>query len=277
MNALSHPPLKHPIIQTILWTLIAFTCSACSPPPSQTVKLSTTPVEKSSVQTEKREIPPTTLREKEQRKYDCDGSIFFSEVMLDPDAAQDKFGEFIEILNLSEREIQLEGWKIRNNKSEEIVLRSHLIQSGETFVIGPSDDRDINGEINLDATWRKFSLPNRRGLLHLFDPCDKSVDRIRYAENPPWPKRRSGVSLERQQLQTQNNLPHRLWKLSRTRRVTGDFGSPGTVDARVLRNLSKEQAEIMNDEANSSPKDGWFDRQIEPIHRGLRTRMDFGD
>ena len=277
MNTLSQPQFKPAIIHSIIWICMAFTCSACSPPPSKTIKLSTTPVEKSKVQLEKQSKTNTTAHEKKQRKFDCGGSVFFSEVMLDPDAAEDKFGEFIEMVNLSNREIQLEGWKIRNNKAEEILLKSHLIKSGGTFVIGPTNDHDINGEVNLDDTWRKFSLPNRRGLVHLLDPCGKSVDRVRYAENPPWPKRRSGVSMERRQLNTLNNQPHRLWKLSRTRRVTGDFGSPGTIEARVLRKLREEHAEIMSDDVNLRSEGGWFNRQIAPIQRGFQNRLDFGD
>ena len=168
---------------------------------------------------------------------DCKRHLIISEFMANPEAAEDKYGEYVELFNTGTTPISLEGWKLSNGRGREFHFRDEVIVGPkETYILGGSVDMDLSGDIPIAQDWGTFSLPNRKGLLHLRNPCGKTVDRIRYMNNKPWPKSRSGVALERIKLEKLANRNHREWRLVRHKMRTGDRGTPGKVPASLTLN-----------------------------------------
>ena len=174
--------------------------------------------------------PPTETR-------DCQKPVVISEIMTDPEASTDKFGEYVEIVNAGITTVSLNRWKLRNNRAQEYNFPETSLFPGDTLVVGGSLDPDLTANVAVDLMWKVFSLPNRRGLLHLSDPCGNSIDRIQYAENMPWQKRRAGRAIERVNYSSSSDTPHKLWRIVQSRMPSGDFGSPGFVSRKILNHL----------------------------------------
>jgi len=163
--------------------------------------------------------------------------MIISEFMADPEAAEDRYGEYVELFNTGETAISLEGWKLSNGRGREFHFREEItLGPNETFILGGSLDMDLSGDIPIAQDWGAFSLPNRKGLLHLRNPCGTTVDRIRYMDSKPWPKSRSGVALERIKLGELPTRNHREWRLVRHKMPTGDRGTPGKVPTSLTLN-----------------------------------------
>lgn len=169
---------------------------------------------------------------------DCTQEIAITEIMFNPDAAEDRYGEYIELFNFSSTSVQLEGWQLTNGRGDLIRFPQTMkIPPRTAFILGGSEQLDLNGEIPIDFEWSHFSLANKGGLLHLRNPCSESVDRIRYGVRYPWPKQKAGASLERVTRIVSDLKPYLSWKVSRSAMVTGDQGTP----KRILGTLSKEK------------------------------------
>lgn len=169
---------------------------------------------------------------------DCTQEIAITEIMFNPDAAEDRYGEYIELFNFSSASVQLEGWQLTNGRGDLIRFPQAMkIPPRTAIILGGSEQLDLNGEIPIDFEWSNFSLANKGGLLHLRNPCSESVDRIRYGVRYPWPKQKAGASLERVTRTVSDLKPYLAWKVSRSPMVTGDQGTP----KRILGTLSKER------------------------------------
>ena len=102
--------------------------------------------------------------------------------MTNPDAALDRFGEYIELTNISDRSINLAGWKLSNSSNQSYIFsRNHRIEPGASHILSGSFNPDLNGDIPTRDVWDGFTLSNEKGVLHLRTVCGDSVDRVRYS------------------------------------------------------------------------------------------------
>ncbi len=91
------------------------------------------------------------------------GDLIISEVMVDPDAASDTYGEWFEIHNLTGNSLNLDGLTLSDNGSN-----LHVIDNGGSLIIDPygylvfgrSGDQTINGGYTPDYVYTNFVLSN---------------------------------------------------------------------------------------------------------------------
>ena len=92
------------------------------------------------------------------------GDLIVSEIMKDPAAVADNFGEWFEIQNTTKGPIDLEGVSFRD-PDESLVLKvygTHILEAGDWFVFGVSDDKGANGGYvaDYDYSYGGFNVGN---------------------------------------------------------------------------------------------------------------------
>ena len=156
-----------------------------------------------------------------------DGSdyhIVISEVMPNPSAVSDAYGEWFEIINMDSITIDLNGWTIMDGGSDSHVISSSIeIQPGQYMVLGRNGNESVNGGYVSDYTYASFALANSDDEIILLDQDEKVVDDISYGGTFPYS---SGVSMYMID-HTSDNTIDSNWVASSLMYGDGDHGTPG--------------------------------------------------
>lgn len=161
------------------------------------------------------------------------GDIIITEIMQNPTTIIDSDGEWLEIYNTSTSDIDLNGWKLRDDDIDEHIIGGPLIiPSHEFLVLGNNDDTSVNGDYTVDYRYSDFLLANGVDEVVLEDPDGIEIDRVNYDGGPGFPDP-NGASMTLTDFQADNNIGSN-WFTSTTREPafigpTGDLGSPGTL------------------------------------------------
>jgi hypothetical protein len=164
------------------------------------------------------------------------GTIVITEVMKDPAAVADSAGEWIELYNASPSVVNLEGWTLRDNGAESMVLQNGgnglFLPSGRYFLLGSNGDVLTNGGISVgyDWDWSLFKLDNADDEVVLVAPGNIEVDRIEYDNGFLWPDvTGSSLSLRSGVLSAAANDSGNVWCAASSviSATNGDHGTPG--------------------------------------------------
>jgi hypothetical protein len=91
------------------------------------------------------------------------GDLLITEVMANPAAVSDDAGEWFEIINTTNDEIDLNGLLLRDNGGDKHAVSrgmAPLLAAGAYFTFGRNGNADSNGGYQTDYTYRAFSLAN---------------------------------------------------------------------------------------------------------------------
>ena len=156
-----------------------------------------------------------------------DGSdyhVVISEVMPNPSAVSDAYGEWFEIINMDSITIDLNGWTIMDGGSDSHVISSSIeIQPGQYMVLGRNGNESVNGGYVSDYTYASFALANSDDEIILLDQDEKVVDDISYGGTFPYS---SGVSMYLIDHSSDNAIDSN-WVASSLIYGDGDLGTPG--------------------------------------------------
>lgn len=97
------------------------------------------------------------------------GQIVVNELLVDPLASSDVYGEWFELMNVSAQTLNLGGLRIESG-AQNFTLRSQaLVAPGERFVVGVDGRLSRNGNVfpGVNAPWQSFALANGSGSLTL--------------------------------------------------------------------------------------------------------------
>lgn len=107
-------------------------------------------------------------------------NVVLNEFMAHPLAsATQAEGEWIELYNASSGWVSLSGWRIVNNRGEEIVLCSYLLPPEGFVVLGSSSDPQRNGGYQPDIVYSGFTIEDT-GSLALLTGAGIEQDRVNY-------------------------------------------------------------------------------------------------
>jgi len=156
-----------------------------------------------------------------------DQAIVITEVMVNPSAVSDSYGEWFEITNTSDSTIDIQGWIIKDSGQDEhsIVSDEQVIPilPGEYFVFARNADPSLNGGFSVGYQYENFSFSNSEDEIIILDTSGAIVDEIHY--NNTWPFS-SGSSMEIHDPSIDNYLSD-SWFVSTLSYGDGDHGSPG--------------------------------------------------
>lgn len=157
-----------------------------------------------------------------------DAGIVITEIMPNPAAVSDSYGEWFEIHNTTDSTIDLEGWILKDEGTDNHPITndamSVLVAPGEYFVFARNADSTVNGGLVADYEFNGFLLSNSEDEIILLDPTGAIVDEVHYTNG--W-NFGSGVSMEIHGANVNNNVGDN-WYEATLAYGDGDLGTPGT-------------------------------------------------
>lgn len=149
--------------------------------------------------------------------------VVVTEVMVNPSAVSDSYGEWFELYNAGSSTVSMNGWLLLDNGSNEHNVTSISIDSGEYIVFGRNTDSAVNGGYDADYVYSGFQLANSEDEIKLIDAEGLIVDVIEYNSSFPYS---SGASMYLKNI-TYDNAVDTSWAMSEVEYGSGDLGTPG--------------------------------------------------
>jgi hypothetical protein len=157
-------------------------------------------------------------------------NLIITEVMQNPDAVNDSYGEWLEIYNAGDSPVDINGFIIKDNGSDNHTINnggSLIISSGEYLIMGINADAISNGGVHIDYQYSGITLSNSDDeiILYLSDGTTE-IDRVEYDGGTIWPAPTgTSMSLDMNHLSENNNGAY--WHEAISTFGDGDFGTPG--------------------------------------------------
>ena len=149
--------------------------------------------------------------------------VVVTEVMVNPSAVSDSYGEWFELYNAGSSTVSMNGWLLLDNGSNEHNVTSISIVTGEYIVFGRNTDSAVNGGYDADYVYSGFQLANSEDEIKLIDAEGRIVDVIEYNSSFPYS---SGASMYLKNI-TYDNAVDTSWAMSEVEYGSGDLGTPG--------------------------------------------------
>ncbi|MDP6533419.1 MAG: lamin tail domain-containing protein [Candidatus Marinimicrobia bacterium] len=152
--------------------------------------------------------------------------IVISEVMQNPGAVSDSYGEWFEVHNADSVTLDLNGWIIKDNGSDTHTVSAAgglPIEPGGYLVFARNDDSTTNGGFAADYEYSGFTLGNSTDEIVLVDTAQNIVDQVAYTTAFPFA---SGASMYLADLSADNSASAN-WSVSDISYGDGDYGTPG--------------------------------------------------
>ncbi len=155
-------------------------------------------------------------------------NIVVTEVMVNPSAVSDTYGEWFEIYNNDTISIDLAGWRIADSEDDlheiQTVSIEFYINPGDYLVLGRNVDNTVNGGYTADYGYSSFQLSNSEDEIFLVDNENRIVDEVEY-QYPSFPFS-SGASMYLKNIDYDNNVDT-SWAMSDMEYGLGYLGTPG--------------------------------------------------
>ncbi len=192
---------------------------------------------------------PTVAELDDGLDNDCDGlidedfiavgDIVISEMLMDARAVSDEHGEWFELYNASERDIDLQGWSFSDSGGTVVVDQSVLIPAGGLALFAVDDDPERNGglpEVDWVFDYDTMHLNNAGDELHIA-AGGTVIDELSY-EPVPWQVTEgASLSLDPGFLDAELNDSQVPWCVSAQESEFdysgsggGDYGTPGEMN-----------------------------------------------
>jgi hypothetical protein len=156
-------------------------------------------------------------------------ALVITEVMPNPAAVTDTYGEWFEVYNDGASSVDMYGYHILDMGSEAVQVTQHvIIPAGGFAVLGRYDDTLLNGGVEVDYAYGTgFSLSNSDDEIIITDDQSQVIDEVAYATGASgWPAVPNGASLYYDWCG--DNEPGSCWS-AETEYIygRGDRGTPG--------------------------------------------------
>lgn len=119
------------------------------------------------------------------------GDVVIMEIMKDPTFVSDAHGEWFEIQNITNRTINIAGWKISDLGTNAHTLSNNgqpiFLLPGQLYVLGNDKDPLTNGGVNVDYKYSNFTLGNGADSILLTSRSGILVDEVDYDAGIFWP------------------------------------------------------------------------------------------
>lgn len=166
-----------------------------------------------------------------------DAGIVITEIMPNPAAVSDSYGEWFEIHNTTDSTIDLNGWILKDQGNDNHIITNNvmsvLVETGDYYILARNADSTLNGGILVDYELSGFVLSNSEDEIILMDETGAIVDEVHYTNS--W-NFGSGISMEIHDRTVDNNMGEN-WFEATLMYGDGDYGTPGTnYDASLILN-----------------------------------------
>ena len=182
--------------------------------------------------------------------------LAITEIMQNPSAVNDSDGEWFEIFNSGDIELDLNGWTIKDADTDNHTISSSLIiNPGEYKVLSINSNSSTNGGLTVDYQYSDVTLANGADELVLINTNDTVFDSVVYDGGPdaggtfPDP---TGASMALQSPELDNNVSSN-WTESTLQFGDGDYGTPGMPN--YMSNIELDTSFVNFDTVNVNATD----------------------
>ncbi len=161
------------------------------------------------------------------------GAVVINEVMPDPKTVLDSNGEYFELYNSGDEDVNIGGWAIKDNGGESHTINGVLTIPAEGYLmLCRNADKTINGGIDCDYEYTSFTLGNSDDEIILTDVDEEEQDKVEYTTAFPFA---TGASMELKAPSLDNNVVA-SWKQATSNYNSDNKGTPGKAnnDAPVI-------------------------------------------
>jgi len=174
--------------------------------------------------------------------------------MQNPSAVGDSEGEWFEIYNNSDEEIDLDGFTIKDNDTDSHLITEETLIAPYSFaVLGRNADTTTNGGLSVDYEYSGFTLANGADEILLIDPYGNTVDSVAYDGGTNFPDP-NGLSMELIYHNLDNNDANN-WVESVNMLPSGDYGTPGEGNSTLQPSLMTN----INADCQGGVNNGWME------------------
>ena len=154
-------------------------------------------------------------------------NLVINEIMNNPNSVGDQYGEWFEIYNNSDEDIDLNNFMIYDNDNDYHVINQSdlVVQSGEFIILGNNSDQSTNGGINIDYEYSNFNLSNSFDEIIIALPNGFILDEIFYDNGITFPDP-NGKSMSLNDIIFDNSIGSN-WSESQFQNENGDYCTPG--------------------------------------------------
>ncbi|VEP12805.1 conserved hypothetical protein [Hyella patelloides LEGE 07179] len=163
--------------------------------------------------------------------------IVINEILQNPSAVSDADGEWFEITNTTDNDIDINGWTIQDNDTDSHVIDnggSLIVPAGGFVVLSNNADSATNGDFTADYQYSGITLANGADELVLLDDQGNEVDRVEWDNGATFPDP-NGASMSLNDPDLDNNVGAN-WSEATTAFGDGDSGTPGAANQEVAPN-----------------------------------------
>lgn len=159
------------------------------------------------------------------------GDIVVTEFMKDPSAVSDTHGEWIEIRNNLKWRCDINGMILSDASGATYVFTAPFpginLKPFQHYVLGPDDDPQTNGGVQVDYTYSGFSLKNSNDEIYLHTSDGTLLDSVVYDDGVLWPDTPGmSISLDPSVTDPVTADDPTLWCHSSSTFGGGDTGTP---------------------------------------------------
>lgn len=156
------------------------------------------------------------------------GDIIVSEIMQNPNAVNDNLGEWFEVHNNTEFDIDLSGLEVSDDNGSGFVVSGPLIlPAGGDVVFGRNLNAAVNGGVPVDYAWSGFALGNTNDSI-IISYGGVEFDRVAWDDGATFPDPvGTSMNLDAESFDIVGNDAGSAWCEATTVFGDGDFGTPG--------------------------------------------------
>lgn len=157
--------------------------------------------------------------------------IVINEIMQNPSAVADSAGEWFELYNATDVDVDIDGWTLVDNDTDSHVINNGgplVIPAGGYLVLGNNGNTGTNGGVTVDYVYSGYTLANGADEVVLFDGDGAEMDRVEYDGGATFPSP-NGASMALSDPELDNNNGDN-WCTSSTSFGDGDLGTPGAAN-----------------------------------------------
>ena len=161
-------------------------------------------------------------------EIDVPSGLIINEIMQNPGVTSDTYGEWVEVTNIGNDVINLNGLILHEDGSESHtinVVGGLFLLPDEYMVLGINDDFLQNGGIIVDYEYTNFFLSNSWDEVIISHPSGIILDQVSYDNGISFPDE-SGMSMSLN-LPLNDNSIGENWLISTNQLPSGDYGTPG--------------------------------------------------
>lgn len=156
------------------------------------------------------------------------GDVVVTEIMQNPDAVSDTYGEWIELYNPTGSDIDIDGWTVGDGESEEHAIDAGgplVLGAGGFLVLGRNDDPSVNGGYSCDYRYAGISLANGDDRI-VIRQGGVTIDSVAYDDGATFPDP-TGATMELRDPSWENNDGSNWEECVVSTFGDGDYGTPG--------------------------------------------------